>query len=92
MNARGERRSTCDGMGKHRGAAAPMRDTVQLYIIVCGVQQLRHCHVAPRAGHLELQRIKQLQGVTDADHKDIEVARDSAPGQGEVIWAHRRSG
>lgn len=67
-------RSTCDGVGEHRGSVVPVRNTVQLNVIACGIHQVRHCNVTDVAGQRELQRVRLLLRVTDPDIKAIEMA------------------
>lgn len=81
--------STCDGVGQHRGSVAAVRNTVQFNIVACGIHQVRDGKVTHFTGQSELQRVRMLLGVTDPDNKAIKVARHGAPGQAEVMWAHR---
>lgn len=69
-----------------------MRDTVQLNVIACSVHQVRDGNVTGLSWQSELQRVRMLLGVTDPDNKAIKVARHCAPGQAQVMWAHRGSG
>lgn len=66
----------------------PVRNTVQVNVIGCGVRQVRDRNVPDVAGQRELQCIRLLLRVTDPDYKRIEMPRRSAPGQAEVMRAH----
>lgn len=83
--------STCCCVSEHRGGVAPVRDPEQLNVIDCGVHQVRHGHVTGLGRQSQLQCVRLLLGVTDPDHKAIEVARHCAPGQAQVVWARRGS-